>query len=85
MGKRHHDHAQIDEAILSVTSAQWAKVAFVIAMVEKTFRNDRQEDIGLDSIAQRIEALIQGGRLAVQGNVKRWRYSEVRKLESGRR
>jgi len=73
--------ARIDEAILSVTPARWAKVAFVIAMVDKKFRNDLQEKVELDSIARRIEALIQGGRLAVQGNVKKWRYSEVRKLE----
>ena len=75
------NHSRIDEAILSVTPAHWAKVAFVIAMVDKTFRNDLQEDIELESIAKRIEALIQEGRLAAQGNVKKWRYSEVRKLD----
>lgn len=75
------NHAQIDDAILSVTPDRWAKVAFVIAMVDETFRNHLQENVELDSIAQRIEALIQDGRLAVQGNVKKWRYSEVRKVD----
>jgi hypothetical protein len=74
-------HSQIDDAILSVTPARWAKVAFVIAMVDKKFRDELREDIELNSIASRIEALIRDGRLAAQGNVKKWRYSEVRKLD----
>jgi hypothetical protein len=73
--------SQIDEAILSVTPDRWAKVAFVIAMVDKTFREDLQEVVELDSIAKRIEALIEDGHLAAQGNAKNWRYSEVRKLD----
>ena len=73
-------HAQIDEAILAATPTRWAKVAFVIAKVEKMFRTDLGVDIELDPIAERIEALIREGRLAAQGNVKNWRYSEVRKV-----
>jgi len=73
--------SQIDEAILSVTPLSWVKVAFVIAMVDKEFRNKMRKDIELDLIAERVEALIQEGRLAVQGDVKNWRYSEVRKRD----
>lgn len=75
------NYSEIDETILAVTPAHWAKVAFVIGRVDQALRNNQRQDIELDSIAKRIEALIQDGRLAAQGNVKKWRYSEVRKLD----
>ena len=75
-------NSQIDEAILSVIPARWVKVAFVIATVEMGFRNNLQNEIELDRIERRIEALIQEGHLAAQGNVKNWRHSEVRNLDS---
>jgi hypothetical protein len=31
-----------------------------------------------DLIARRIEALVSDGRLVAQGNIKNWRFSEVR-------
>lgn len=73
--------SQIDEAILSVTPTHWAKVAMVIVMADKALCDNLREDIELELIAERIEFLIQDGHLAVQGNVKKWRYSEVRKLD----
>jgi hypothetical protein len=38
-----------------------------------------QGDTGLDPIAQRIEALVQDRRLLAQGDIKKWRFSEIRK------
>jgi len=38
-----------------------------------------QDDTGLDLISERIEVLVQEGRLLAQGNIKIWRHSEVRK------
>ena len=35
-------------------------------------------DPGYEMIAQRLEALVQAGRLASQGELSRWRHSEVR-------
>jgi len=74
-------NSQIDEAILSVAVTSWRKVAFVIAAVaEQTVGNNLPAgDAGLDLIATRIEALVQDGRLLTQGDIKMWRYSEVRK------
>jgi hypothetical protein len=70
--------SQIDELILSSTPTHWAKVAFVIGRVDQALREDLLESIELDAIAERIGALIREGRLASQGNVKNWRYSEIR-------
>ncbi len=36
-------------------------------------------DDGYDLIATRIEILVRDGHLLAQGDIKNWRYSEVRK------
>jgi hypothetical protein len=72
-------HAQIDDA--TVTS--WRKVALVVTVAQNILVGGLPEDdTGPDLIAERIEVLVQDGRLLAQGNIKRWRYSEVRKPES---
>jgi hypothetical protein len=71
---------QIDEVILSVTEASWRKVAFVIMKVADSMGSDLQEgDNGYNLVAKRIEVLVRGGRLLAQGDIKKWRRSEVRK------
>jgi hypothetical protein len=71
---------QIDEAILSVTEASWRKVAFVIIKVADTMGSDLPGgDAGYNLVAKRIEFLVGGGRLLAQGDLKKWRHSEVRK------
>jgi hypothetical protein len=70
---------QIDEAILSVTEASWTKVAFVITKVAATMGSGLPEgDAAYNLIAKRIEILVRGGRLLAQGDIKKWRHSEVR-------
>jgi hypothetical protein len=71
---------QIDEVILSVTEASWRKVAFVIIKVADTMGSDLAEgDAGYNLVAKRIEILVRGGRLLAQGDLKKWRHSEVSK------
>lgn len=73
---------RIDEVILSVTEASWRKVAFVIAKVADRIGGDLPEgDAAYGLIAKRIEILVQGGSLLAQGDIKKWRNSEVRKLK----
>ena len=70
----------IDEVILSVTEASWRKVTFVINKVADTMGSDLPEgDAGYNLVANRIEILVRGGRLLAQGDIKKWRHSEVRK------
>ena len=77
------NNSQIDEAILSVTVTSWKKVARVIVMtVEVLGDNLPKGEAGPDLVADRIEALIHDGRLLAQGDIKKWRYSEVRKPDS---
>ncbi|MGB2634062.1 MAG: DUF3658 domain-containing protein [Candidatus Acidiferrum sp.] len=71
---------QIDEIILSVTDASWRKVASVIIKVADKMGSDLLEgDAGYNLVANRIEILVRGGCLLAQGDIKRWRHSEVRK------
>jgi hypothetical protein len=71
---------QIDEVILCVTEASWRKVASVIIKVADTMGSGLPEgDAGYNLVAKRIEILVRGGRLLAQGDIKKWRHSEVRK------
>ena len=72
----------IDQAILSILSAtggRWRKVAMVISTVANGLGTDLPEgDERYDLVAQRVEAFVGDGRLMVQGDIKKWRFSEVR-------
>jgi hypothetical protein len=73
----------IDQAILSMLSAaegRWRKVAMVISRVAEEIGNDLQDKQNpYDLVARRIEALVDEGRLVAQGDIKSWRFSEVRR------
>jgi hypothetical protein len=72
--------SQIDEAILSVSPTSWGKVARVIVMAGEILGDSLPKgEAGLDLVADRVEALIHDGRLLAQGDIKKWRHSEVRK------
>jgi uncharacterized protein DUF3658 len=69
----------IDQFILSFVGTRWRKVAMVIAKVAGAMGTDLpQGDEGCQAVARRIEALVSDGRLAAQGDTKKWRFSEVR-------
>ena len=71
---------RIDEVILSITEASWRKVAFVIMKVADTLGSNLPGgDAGYNLVAERIESLVRDGRLLAQGDIKKWRHSEVRK------
>jgi Protein of unknown function len=73
--------SEIDQLLLSFCKTDWQKVAKVIG---NTLR--RLELCGFqfndgalaDAIDARMDALVGSGRLQAQGNIKNWRYSEVR-------
>lgn len=77
------DHL-IDQAILSSVGLSWAKVAMVITRVAKaTGAYSSLTDEGCELIARRIEALVGDGRLVAQGEIKNWRFSEIRQPSLG--
>jgi Protein of unknown function len=69
----------IDSLILSTVTEHWTKVAKVIGRVADTLSRDLPPgDEGCEVIARRIEALVGDGRLASQGDIRNWRFSEIR-------
>lgn len=67
----------LDDLILSKMSVRWLKVARIIAEVGEVLPHDDDKN-EYDRIAAGIVALAEAGRIESQGNLKRWRYSEVR-------
>ena len=69
--------AKIDRAILATANNNWQKVATVIAKVSLTNRDDSTEDeYDFELIANRVEALLDEGRLIDEGDISHWRRSE---------
>jgi hypothetical protein len=85
----------VDQAILACCKPQFLKVARIIVDVAKALKvqlpmerifiaapETFEKPIGLDVdlIADRIKALVEAGHLESQGNLDRWRNSEIRLL-----
>ena len=71
--------SEIDEVVLSVVEASWRKVAIIIVKTADKLGVQLSEgEAGHHSIAVRIEALVRDGRLVAQGDIRKWRHSEVR-------
>lgn len=66
------DPATLDRLIMTSATAEWCKVALLIARVTDACKAEAIDATG-QTIAARIYALVEEGRLTVQGNVRRWR------------
>jgi hypothetical protein len=70
---------EIDTAVLAVAESHWKKVAMIIMKAAERLGPGLPEgDAGYSMVAARIAALVAAGRLVSQGDVSRWRHSEVR-------
>ena len=67
----------IDALILSVVNADWTKIALIIS---KVFEAEGFADLGAtgQNVADRLYILVDAGQLSVQGNMRRWRDSDVK-------
>ena len=71
------DASPLDDHILASADAEWRHVALLIARVMDACKAASIETTG-QAIAARIYALVEQGRLAAQGNVRRWRAGKIR-------
>ena len=62
----------LDTLILATVQPDWRKVAFVIASVCHSSNADEQ------SVASRIGQMVADRQLEAQGDLSKWRFSEVR-------
>jgi hypothetical protein len=69
--------ADIDSVLFSVMRWEWRKVALVVAMA-----SGRCKELGLPigdaALAARIQVLAETGRIEAEGDLRKWRHSEVR-------
>jgi hypothetical protein len=69
--------ADIDQIIFSVLNLQWRKTAMVVG---NALTRCRQLDlpISAEMLGARVQALAESDRLESQGDLRKWRHSEVR-------
>jgi hypothetical protein len=73
--------SEIDDAVFAVADESWRKVAMIIIKAADRLGGDLPRgDDGHHLVALHVEALVRGGRLVAQGDIKKWRHSEVRLL-----
>ena len=71
--------SEIDQAVLSSVGPRWQKVAMVISRAAKKLYGRLPDgDDPYNPIARRLEFLVGTGRLESQGDISRWRFSEVK-------
>jgi hypothetical protein len=70
----------LDALILSAASERWQKVARIIAVVSQR----AGDGTNFDAIAARIRDLVDDGKLQAEGDLSRWRHSEVRLPQSSK-
>jgi Protein of unknown function len=72
--------SEIDQLLLSFCQQRWLKVARIIGYTLQALEQREPElDDGIaDAIDARMAHLVSSGQLEAQGNIKNWRYSEVR-------
>jgi len=69
---------EIDSALLASSDKQWRKVAMVVAITMGKLHN-RVTGIPDIYYSQRVSTLVEQGKLISQGNLKRMRFSEVKR------
>ena len=76
--------AEIDRLLPANSDQHWRKVARVIARTMQALEGRGvQIDGGMaDAIDARMKALVNSGQLEAEGDIRKWRYSEVRILLS---
>lgn len=71
--------SEIDNAVMASVGPRWDKVAMVVTLAaKKLYGNPRVGDDEYIPIGARIEVLVENGRLEAQGDITRWRFSEIR-------
>lgn len=72
--------AEIDQLLLSFCDARWRKVARVIGNTMQALeeRGVRIASGVAEQLDARMAVLVGSGQLEAKGNIRNWRYSEVR-------
>jgi hypothetical protein len=71
---------EIDSALLSNVPDRWRKVAFVIGKTMSAHKRRRELRIPDGYYAERVRGLVERGLVESVGNLRRMRFSEIRRL-----
>jgi hypothetical protein len=72
--------SEIDDAILASIETRWQKVAMVISRAAKKLYGELPDgEEAYKMIGDRVEVLVQSGRIKARGDVTRWRFSQISK------
>jgi uncharacterized protein DUF3658 len=69
--------SDIDQLLLSLCNERWLKVARIVGQTMQTLK-ERGVRVPAEEIDARMEVLIGTRQLEAKGNIRNWRYSEVR-------
>jgi len=67
----------LDKMIFSLLQPQWRKVAMILVRADE-YCKERAWPVDYEIVAARIQALAEADRLDHQGDLRKWRFSEVR-------
>jgi len=67
----------VDKLIFAALKENWRKVAMIVGNVFQACKT-RSIPLSDEAIAARIQELAENGQIESQGNLTKWRYSEVR-------
>jgi tagatose-1,6-bisphosphate aldolase non-catalytic subunit AgaZ/GatZ len=73
--------SDVDKLIFATLKENWRKVALIVGNVFQACKT-RSIPLSDEVIAARIRELAEAGRIESQGNLTKWRYSEVRLRQS---
>ena len=68
---------EIDRVILSLVTSRWQKTAKIIAVSVDEIEPSHPDSFA-NKVAKRIEYLVVAKQLESQGDLSRWRHSEIR-------
>jgi Protein of unknown function len=68
---------EIDEVVFSVVTPRWQKIAMIVG---KAAERDRTLALAInaETFGARVVALAEAGRIEAKGDIRKWRFSEVR-------
>jgi hypothetical protein len=69
--------SKIDQLLLSFCDERWLKVARIIGKTLQTCE-ERGVQVSAEAIDARLEVLVTTRQLEAKGNIRNWRYSDVR-------
>lgn len=78
------DNEKTDALILEACSGHFTKIAVIIAKVYDDFEGEGLEltETLAKEIAERVYILVDHGRLECNGNMRRWRESDVKLIQN---